>query len=310
MRIHDTIVYASLRGLVARFEFLLGALCTGSGWRRFRQGRRLAMGLATLLGLQRGFFIPYRHAGRVVSGGYPALEPRFAARTGPFLDLLAEIEAWSPGLRMMIGPAPEPRFDQEWFPGLDAAAAYALVRRAKPRRIVEVGSGHSTRFLARAISDGGLATELICIDPAPRASLAGLAVDWLPMLVQDAPHGCFTGLQPGDMLFVDSSHVLMPGSDVDRLLNQILPLLGAGTIVHIHDVFLPDPYPKSWAWRNYNEQSAIAALLQGEAYEVLFASHYLATRQHDRLATSPLAALRLGSAFESSLWLQKRTETS
>jgi Methyltransferase domain len=269
------------------------------------------MGLATLLGLkQRGFFIPYRHADRIMSGGYPALEPRFAARTGPFLDLLAEVEAWSPSLRTMIGPAPQPRFDQDWFSGLDAAAAYALVRRAKPRRIVEVGSGHSTRFLARAISDGGLATSLTCIDPAPRASLGGLTVDWLPLLVQDAPQARFATLQQGDMLFIDSSHVLMPGSDVDRLLNQVLPLLGPGTIVHVHDIFLPDPYPEIWAWRGYNEQSAIATLLQGEAYELLFASHYVVSRHGDRLADSPLAALCLGSAVESSLWLQKRADPS
>jgi hypothetical protein len=268
------------------------------------------MGLATLLGPRpQGFFIPHRHADRVVPGGYPALEPRFAARSEAFLELLAEIEAWVPALLTMQGPAPAPRLDQDWFPTLDAAAAYAIVRRTRPRRIVEVGSGHSTRFLARAIADGGLTTSLTCIDPAPRASLDGLAVDWLPHLVQDAPQSCFTGLQPGDMLFIDSSHVLMPGSDVDLLLNQVLPVLAPGAIVHVHDIFLPDPYPESWIWRGYNEQSAIAAMLQGEAYELLFASHYIASRHGDRLAHGPLAALpHLESAFESSLWLQKRAD--
>ena len=241
-------------------------------------------------------------------GGYPALEPRFAARTEAFLDLLAEIEGRVPDLLTMRGPAPAPRLGQDWFPTLDAAAAYAIVRRTGPRRIVEVGSGHSTRFLARAIIDGGRATRLTCIDPAPRASLEGLAVEWLPLLVQDAPQICFTSLQAGDVLFIDSSHVLMPGSDVDRLLNQVLPVLAPGTIVHVHDIFLPDPYPKSWAWRGYNEQSAIAAMLQGEAYELLFASHYVVSRHADRLAGAALAALpHLASAFESSLWLQKAT---
>jgi hypothetical protein len=267
------------------------------------------MGLTTLLGLKRqGFFIPHRHADRVVPGGYPALEPRFAARTEGFLDLLAAIEAWVPDLLKMRGPAPAPRLDQDWFPTLDAAAAYAIVRRTRPRRIVEVGSGHSTRFLGRAIADGGLATRLTCIDPAPRASLDGLDLDWLPLLVQDAPQTCFTRLQAGDILFIDSSHVLMPGSDVDRLLNGVLPVLAPGTMVHVHDIFLPDPYPESWAWRGYNEQSAIAAMLQGEAYELLFASHYMVSRHGDRLARAALAALPdLASAFACSLWLQKAT---
>ena len=266
------------------------------------------MALATLFGARpRGFFIPHQHADRVVRAGYPALEARFAARSQAFLDRLTEIEAWVPELRTMKGPAPAPRLDQDWFPRLDAAAAYAFVRRTKPRRIVEVGSGHSTRFLARAISDGNLETALTCIDPAPRASLEGLSVEWLPLPLQDAPDGCFTVLRPGDMLFIDSSHVLMPGSDVDRLLNQVLPLLEPGTIVHVHDIFLPDPYPESWTWRGYNEQPAIAALLQGEAYELLFASHYVVSRLGDRLMRGGLAELpHLDAGFESSLWLKKR----
>lgn len=277
-------------------------------WWRPGPGRRLRMGLATVLGLKpQGFFIPHRHADRVVAGGYPALEARFAARDDAFLAFLAEIETWAPSFRRMSGPAPEPRFDQDWFPRLDAAAAYAIVRRTAPRRILEIGSGHSTRFLARAIGDGGLATRLTCIDPAPRASLEGLAAEWLPVLLQDAPQACFTALGPGDILFIDSSHILMPGTDVDRLLNQVLPLLAPGIIVHVHDIFLPDAYPASWAWRGYNEQSAIATLLQGEAYELLFASHYVASRHGGRLSHGALAELPcLGSAFESSLWLQKR----
>ncbi|HEX5079162.1 MAG TPA: class I SAM-dependent methyltransferase [Geminicoccaceae bacterium] len=286
----------------------MAGLLWGSRYRRSGRRRRLAMGLSTLLGAKpRGFFIPYRYADRVKTGGYPALGARFAARAGAFLDLLAEIEAWIPQFLTMRGPAPAPRFDQDWFARLDAAAAYAIVRRTRPHRIVEVGSGHSTRFLARAIADGGLRTSLLCIDPAPRASLQNLAVEWLPHLLQDVPQACFTDLRPGDVLFIDSSHVLMPGSDVDRLLNHVLPVLAPGTLVHLHDIFLPDPYPEGWAWRGYNEQSAVAALLQGDAYEVVFASHYLVSRHADRLARSALATLpRPAGALECSLWLRKR----
>src|SRR5262245_31183128 len=71
-----------------------------------------------------------------------------------------------------IGPdaPPAPRWNQDWFPRLDAAAAYAMVRALRPKRIVEVGSGHSTRFLARAVADGGLDTRITAIDPEPRAT--------------------------------------------------------------------------------------------------------------------------------------------
>jgi len=64
-----------------------------------------------------------------------------------------------------------PRFNQDWFPGLDGAMAYTLVRYFKPAKIVEVGSGHSTRFLAQAINDGGLRTQLYSVAPQPRADV-------------------------------------------------------------------------------------------------------------------------------------------
>ena len=261
------------------------------------------MGLATLLGRERGFFIPHRYAAAVQPCAYPALERHLAACVPAFEAVLADIEAQGQRLEQMRGPAP--RFDQGWFPTLDAAAAYAIVRRARPARIVEVGSGHSTRFLARAIADAELETALVCIDPAPRAPLRGLPVRWIETVVQRAPENLFADLRAGDALFVDSSHILMPGTDVDWLLNRILPGLSEGVLVHFHDVFLPDPYPEAWAWRGYNEQQALAPLLHGAAYDCLFASHYARTRLPDRLVPA-LARLPPPAAPESSLWLQRR----
>jgi hypothetical protein len=265
------------------------------------------MGLGTLFGRPRGFFIPHRYAAAVQPCGYPPLAAVLAGRADAFEAVLADIQRYGEGLLRLRGPAPQPRFDQDWFPRLDAAAAYVMVCRTRPARIVEVGSGHSTRFLARAIADAGLHTELVCIDPAPRAPVRGLAVRWIEDVVQRAPETCFSDLRPADILFVDSSHILMPGTDVDWLLNRILPGLAAGVLVHFHDVFLPDPYPEAWAWRGYNEQQAIAALLHGRAYDCLFASHYVATRLAERLECGVLAELpRPAAALESSLWLVKR----
>lgn len=270
--------------------------------------RRVGFGLATVLRIRRlGFFIPYRYAADVKAISYPALEPLFSRAEPAFEEVLEQIEAAAPRLRELRGPAPEPRFDQGWFPRLDAAAAYAMVCRAQPRRILEVGSGHSTRFLARAIRDQKLPTELTCIDPAPRAALKGLPVRWIRSLLQEAPPSCFEELRAGDILFIDSSHVLMPGTDVDRILNGILPALPTGVLVHFHDVFLPDPYPEAWGWRGYNEQSALGTLLQGGAFEIVFASHWLATRRRAWVETGVLAELPRPSApLESSLWLVKR----
>lgn len=269
------------------------------------------MGLATLLGRPSGFFIPYRYAASLPPAGarspYGAIESLFQAAEGDFRALQAAIERYASDLRAIGGdPPPAPRWNQDWFPRLDAAAAYALVRERRPKRIVEVGSGHSTRFLARAVADGRFDCVLTAIDPAPRASLDGLAIRRIRTTLQDAGPAPFAGLEPGDVLFVDSSHILMPGSDVDDLLNRVLPSLPAGALVHIHDVFLPDDYPPAWAWRSYNEQQGVAPLLTGGGFRPLFASHYVATRMtHDR--TGVLAGLPLvAGAFESSLWLLKQ----
>jgi hypothetical protein len=273
--------------------------------------RRLWLGLSTLLGRRRGFFIPYRYAHHLFpSGGgpvYRSVKHLFDVNAGAFAARLLALDEYADALRA-IGeqPTPAPRWEQDWFPRLDAAMAYAIVRQHRPSRIVEVGSGHSTRFMARAVADADLATEIVAIDPAPRAALRGLRVEWLPHAVPACGLAPFRQLAAGDVLFVDSSHILMPGTDVDFLFNEVLPMLPAGILLHLHDIFLPDDYPASWAWRGYNEQSGVASLLDGR-WEPLFASRYVATRMPDRIKDCIVAQLPLPpGAFETSLWLRRR----
>jgi hypothetical protein len=273
--------------------------------------RRARLGLPTVLGLRpRGFFIPYRYADRMPLPGalapYGAVEAVLQAHAPAFLALLDDLRGLTDAFAAMGGPPPAPRWAQDWFPRLDAAVAYALVRRRQPARIIEVGSGHSTRFMARAIADGGLATALTAVDPAPRASLGGLPVRWHAAAVPSVEPAVFSALAPGDILFIDSSHLLLPGTDADFLFNRVLPALPAGALVHVHDIFLPDDYPADWAWRGYNEQLAVAPLLTGGGWRPLFASRYVATRHAAALAASAVATLPLpAGALESSLWLER-----
>ena len=269
--------------------------------------RRLRFGFSTLLGLQRlGFFIPYRYAGSVEPLDYPALRPLFEAAHPRLHGVLEAIEAHAGDLRRIRDGKGPARFDQAWFPRLDAAAAYAIVRQTRPRRIVEIGSGHSTRFLAQAVADEGLSTQVTCIDPAPRAALNRLKVRHLPVLLRDANPAEFEALEAGDILFIDSSHIAMPGTDVDRLFLDTLPRVAAGVLVHVHDVTLPYSYPEAWAWRAYNEQLLVGALLQGGGFELLFASHYAVKDLLPGKAEGVVAELPLASgAYETSLWLRK-----
>ncbi len=267
--------------------------------------RRLALGLPTVLGLKpRGWFIPHRYAPLLPPPGaqptYAAIETLFEEQTPAFAALLDTVDARAEKLESL-----KALLDQSWFPSLDAAVAYALVRERKPRRIVEVGSGHSTRILSKAL--GGLG-EIIAIDPAPRADIAGLpCVRVVPSTLQAAPAGILDGLAPGDMLFIDSSHILMPGSDVDILLNRVLPQLPAGTLVHIHDIFLPFDYPAIWGWRAYNEQQGVMPLIATRAYTPLFSSVWAERQMAERLASSVVARLpHPEDALPASLWLEKR----
>ena len=217
------------------------------------------------------------------------------------MNLLEAIETYAPELEAIGNdvPPPAPRWNQDWFPRLDAAAAYTMVRTLGPRQIIEVGSGHSTRFLCRAVSDGGLDTRITAIDPEPRASLEGLKVRWLRQPVQATALDVFTALEERDILFIDSSHQMKPGSDVEFLLARVLPRLQSGVRVHFHDIFLPDAYPGSWAWRRYNEQEAVAPLI-GRGFAIEFASHGIG-KLGGVLARLPLKE----GAIESSLWLRR-----
>ena len=220
------------------------------------------------------------------------------------MNVLGLIERYeTPLLAIGSEPPPAPRWNQDWFPRLDAAAAYAMVRSLKPRRIVEVGSGHSTRFLARAVADGGLDTQITAIDPQPRATIEKLRVNWLRMPVQKV--AAFPPLGAGDILFIDSSHQVKPGSDVEFLLKAVLPLLPAGVHVHFHDIFIPDDYPPQWEWRRYNEQAAVAALIESNVFRVDFASHALVSRTPEKISGVLARLPLLPGAIESSLWLTR-----
>jgi hypothetical protein len=231
----------------------------------------------------------------VIATGAPA----FAAH-------LEAIESLAPALQAIGRNAPPaPRWNQDWFPRLDAAAAYTMVRRHRPARIVEIGSGHSTRFLARAVADGALDTRITAIDPRPRASLEGLPIELLRKPVQAAGRAPFADLRAGDFLFVDSSHQRYPGSDVAFIFEELLPDLPKNVFVHFHDIFLPGNYPEPWAWRRYNEQSSVAELIAGGGYALEFSSAWIVAFRPECLAKGILARLPLvPGAYESSLWLR------
>jgi len=158
----------------------------------------------------------------------------------------------------------------------DALSAYALVRTRRPRRIVEIGSGNSSHVLRRAGGDG---LDLVCIDPEPRLDVRAVATTLIRDSVLTVGMEVFDALAPGDILFLDGSHLAFSGTDVEHVFLEILPRLRPGVIVHFHDIHLPFAYPPRVIERAYNEQIVLAALLLGgEVWAPLLPVHLCATR--------------------------------
>jgi predicted O-methyltransferase YrrM len=195
---------------------------------------------------------------------------------------------------------------QHWIPPLDGAAIWAIIALNRPARIVEIGSGHSTHFMARAVRELGLTTQITCIDPMPRRAIEALGVTFVPRVLLASDASLTDTLGPGDILFVDSSHLLQPGFDLDIVLNRLLPRLAPGVIVHFHDVFLPYDYPENWERRRYNEQNALPALLIGGGFDLVFASNYAARDMADRFRALCPNFPTLQTKAGGSLWLVKR----
>jgi hypothetical protein len=195
----------------------------------------------------------------------------------------------------------------DWFECVDAEMLYAVVRHFQPARIVEVGSGFSTRVIRKAIGDGGLSTHLTCIDPQPRAPIRDYADKHVASRVEAiSPSIIADPLAANDILFIDSSHRIVQGGDVPFLFLEVLPRLQRNVLVHVHDIFLPFDYPEKilgqrWNW---NEQYLLHAFLAyNPAFEILWPASYMwAKCKQEVLEYIPVE--RMGN-LPSSLWLRK-----
>ncbi len=132
---------------------------------------------------------------------------------------------------------------------IEAQALHAVVRHYKPKKIIEVGSGVSTACMLAAmklnVEETGDDSSLTCIEPYPSDALKGLGqITLISQPVQTTPLSVFESLGSGDMLFIDSSHAIKPGSDVNFLILEVLPRLAPGVIVHVHDIYFPYDYPR------------------------------------------------------------------
>nr|MDT0656498.1 class I SAM-dependent methyltransferase [Micromonospora sp. DSM 115978] len=262
-RLRSALATASGVEVLAALPFVAGPLA-------WLERRPLLHGLAlSTVGLRRPIFVdhPVDPAPRYGYGQpeHPVLtdllergRTGYADRLRGFLrhaDKLADIP-----LRGDLDRA-DPYWVNGWLPPLDGLALYGFLAEGDPRRYLEIGSGHSTRFARRAITDHGLRTRITSIDPAPRAAVDGICDRVIRCPLERTDLACFDDLEPGDIVFFDGSHRAFMGSDVTVFFFEVLPRLRPGVLVQIHDILLPRDYPPQWRWRHYNEQYLLAAFL-------------------------------------------------
>jgi hypothetical protein len=193
------------------------------------------------------------------------------------------------------------------YPEFDAFILYAFIRHYKPNKIVEIGSGSSTKVMIEALIKNNNGCKLFCIEPYNDISHL---VDIYPIniikdKVENLDINFFSDLTANDILFIDSTHVLKPYGDVEYEYLHILPLLKNQCLVHIHDIFYPYDYPKGWLidWKcTLTEQQFLIAFLYGNSHwKCISANNYLLINNEHIIPEK--IQYKCGGSF----WIQKMT---
>jgi hypothetical protein len=192
----------------------------------------------------------------------------------------------------------------------DATVLYCMLRHFKPRQTIEIGSGFSSACTLDTIERHLGDVRCTFIEPFPRLLHSLIKPEdrskqrIISTPVQDVPFDTFDSLDAGDILFIDSTHVLKTGSDVAFEVFEVLPRLKSGVIVHIHDMFYPFEYPREWVIeRNYswNEIYAVRAfLMNNEGFRIVFFDDHFARFGRDLIERD---APRMIQNTGGSLWL-------
>jgi hypothetical protein len=236
------------------------------------------------------------------------------------LPLLDELGRFAPELQEIPEEENESGFywNNPTYCQTDAAVYYSMIRHFQPVSIVEVGAGYSTLIAASACLRNSH-TVLEAIDPYPPPCLS-TAVPGLAALtaepVQKIPLDRFQALAENDILFIDSTHVCKIASDVNYLMFSVLPSLNKGVLIHLHDIFLPWNYPRSWVLEQnifWNEQYLVLAFLMfNDQFEIVLANHYLGREHAASLLRAfpflmdPQASADWTKRTPSSLWLRRK----
>lgn len=247
-------------------------------------------------------------------GGFGPPFPAIDLNEAEQFARLERFATWYPDQPFPEQPAAGRRFhlDNASYGHYDAIMLYGMLREARPRRIIEVGSGFSSAAMLDLNERlfGG-AVHLTFIDPDMSRLRPLLREDdhtrvtLIEKLVQEVPLETFASLEENDLLFIDSSHVSKIGSDVNRLYFDVLPVLAPGVLIHIHDVAGNLEYPRDWfeEGRAWNEQYLLRAfLMNNRDYRIELFTAWLWNMKNQLIGERMPMCARGGGG---QMWLRK-----
>lgn len=212
--------------------------------------------------------------------------------------------------------------DDGGYGEIEAEILFAFIAANKPGRIIQIGCGVSTAVMVMAAEAGGYKPEIVCVEPYPSPYLKQAegkgAIRLVAQPAQLVDYRQLAALEAGDFLFIDSTHAVKPGSEVNYLIHEVLPRLCNGVWVHFHDIYFPYDYTRDALGNDLffpQESTLLYAFLAGnERYRLevcLSMIHYAAADRLRRLVpryqpndqTDGLAGNK-GKHFPSSAWLR------
>jgi Methyltransferase domain len=189
---------------------------------------------------------------------------------------------------------------------VDGVVLYAMMMKYRPKNVIEVGAGASSGCMFDASKNSGIKTDFTLIEPLPDYCLEKVfsaeerkweGIRLIQEKVQKVPINTFQTLKQNDILFIDTSHVAKPGSEVSYLLTQVLPTLNEGVLVHFHDIYYPFEYTREYLLELkllWNEAYCLHNfLLFNSHFKILFFSDYMRLKvQEDPLFASQFNNVR------------------
>lgn len=195
----------------------------------------------------------------------------------------------------------------------DAFVLYSMIRQKKPKLMIEVGSGESTKISLKALNknlEEGNDYKFIAIEPYPRGYLKDMEDNRFSLKVSKVQNVETSYFSDADILFIDSSHISKIGSDVNYEMMNILPVMKVGSLIHWHDIMIPVDYPETWIRDEkifWNESYMVQNFMMfNQSFRIIWAVKYMQLNQSDKLRKAfPFFSSTDPEQQLSSFWIER-----